>query len=177
MPTTVTNTVDITADPDDVWAVLADLPATRWWLPGVVAARMDGDVRVCTMADGQEIHERISELSAGHRSFRFEHLRMPQPVQHSGGTFTVTPGRRCRHRHGHATHHVRPARPDRRRGAHRDDRAGVRAVARLVAPLRGGEGGLGRVARQHLVDRREPDEPLGGTHPTSAGVVTSACRG
>jgi uncharacterized protein YndB with AHSA1/START domain len=92
MPTTVTNTVDITADPDDVWAVLADLPATRWWLPGVVAARMDGDVRVCTMADGQEIHERISELSARHRSFRFEHLRVPLPVQHSGGTFTVTPG-------------------------------------------------------------------------------------
>ena len=55
MSTTVTNTVDIKADPDDVWAVLADLPATRWWLPGVVAARVDGDVRVCTMADGQEI--------------------------------------------------------------------------------------------------------------------------
>src|SRR5436189_5016796 len=92
MSTTVTNTVDIKADPDDVWAVLADLPATRRWLPGVVAARVDGDVRVCTMTDGQEIHERISDLSAEQRSYRFEHLRVPLPVQRSGGTFTVTVG-------------------------------------------------------------------------------------
>ncbi len=92
MSRTVTNTIDISAEQDDVWAVLADLPATRWWLPGVVAARMDGDVRVCTMADGQEIHERISDLSAGARSYRFEHLRVPLPVRQSHGTFTVTPG-------------------------------------------------------------------------------------
>jgi uncharacterized protein YndB with AHSA1/START domain len=92
MSTTMTNTVDIAAGPEDVWAVLADLPATRWWLPGVVAARMDGDVRVCTMADGQEIHERISDVSAEQRSYRFQHLRVPLPVQRSGGTFTVTPG-------------------------------------------------------------------------------------
>ena len=42
MPT-ITNTIDIKATPDEVWTVLADLPATRQWLPGVVAARMDGD--------------------------------------------------------------------------------------------------------------------------------------
>ena len=92
MSTSVTNTVDITAEPDDVWAVVADLPATRWWLPGVVAVRMDGDVRICRMADGQEIHERISDLSPEGRSYRFEHLRVPLPVRHSGGTFTVTGG-------------------------------------------------------------------------------------
>src|SRR6266508_4441675 len=92
MSTTVTNTVDVDADPDAVWAVLADLPATRWWLPGVVAARIDGDLRVCTMADGQEIHERISDVSPERRSYRFEHVRVPLPVRHSGGTFTVTAG-------------------------------------------------------------------------------------
>jgi uncharacterized protein YndB with AHSA1/START domain len=92
MSTTVTNTVDITADPDEVWAVLADLPATRWWLPGVVAVRVDGDVRICTMADGQEIQERISDLSDERRSFHFEHLQVGLPVARSGGVFTVTPG-------------------------------------------------------------------------------------
>ena len=55
MPT-IRNTVTINATPDEVWAVLSDMPATRQWLPGVVAARMDGDLRVCTMADGQEVH-------------------------------------------------------------------------------------------------------------------------
>ena len=92
MSTTVTNTVEINAGPDDVWAVLADLPATRRWLPGVVSARIDGDLRVCTTADGQEIHERISDLSPEDRSYRFHHIRVPLPVQHSGGTFTVTRG-------------------------------------------------------------------------------------
>jgi uncharacterized protein YndB with AHSA1/START domain len=91
MPT-ITNTIDIKATPDEVWAVLADMPATRQWLPGVIAARMDDDVRVCQMADGQQVHERISDLSAEHRSFRFEHVRVQLPVRHSGGTFTVTAG-------------------------------------------------------------------------------------
>jgi len=91
MPT-ITNTVDINASPDDVWAVLADLPATRYWLTGVAVARMDGDIRVCQMADGQEVHEKISEVSAERRSYRFEHLQVPLPVRRSGGTFTVTSG-------------------------------------------------------------------------------------
>ena|SRR6266498_284576 len=91
MPT-ITNAIDITATPDDVWAVLADMPATRQLLPGVVAARMDGDVRVCQMAAGQQIHEKISDISAEGRSFRFEHVRVPLPVERSGGIFTVTAG-------------------------------------------------------------------------------------
>jgi hypothetical protein len=44
------------------------------------------------MADGQEVHERISDISPDRRSYRFEHLRVPPPVQTSGGTFTVTAG-------------------------------------------------------------------------------------
>jgi uncharacterized protein YndB with AHSA1/START domain len=92
MSMTVTNVVDVAAEPDDVWAVLADLPATRWWLPGVVAARVDGGVRVCSMADGQEIHERITDVSSERRSYRFEHLRVPLPVKQSHGTFTVSAG-------------------------------------------------------------------------------------
>ena len=88
----ITNTVDIKANPDEVWAVLADMPATRQWLPGVTSSHMDGDIRVCRMADGQEIHERISDIAPDRRSFRFDHLRVPLPVRESGGTFAVTGG-------------------------------------------------------------------------------------
>jgi uncharacterized protein YndB with AHSA1/START domain len=91
MPT-ITNTIDIKAGPDEVWAVLADMPATRQWLPGVVAARLDGDVRICEMADGQEVHERISKVSPDRRTYAFEHLRVALPVRQSGGSFTVAPG-------------------------------------------------------------------------------------
>jgi uncharacterized protein YndB with AHSA1/START domain len=89
---TVTNSIDIKASPEDVWAVLADLPATRHWLPGTVDAHLDGDVRVCRMADGQEVHERISDVDPDLRSYRFEHLRVALPVRSSGGTFAVTSG-------------------------------------------------------------------------------------
>jgi uncharacterized protein YndB with AHSA1/START domain len=89
---TINNTIDIKATPDEVWAVLADMPATRQWLPGVVAVRMEGDVRICEMADGQQVREKISDISAEQRSFRFEHVRVPLPVQRSGGTFTATAG-------------------------------------------------------------------------------------
>ncbi|HEX2357853.1 MAG TPA: SRPBCC family protein [Micromonosporaceae bacterium] len=91
MPT-ITNTIDIKATPDRVWAVLADLPATRQWLPGVVAARVDGPVRVCRMADGQEVHEHISDIAPERRSYRFSQVRGPLPVHDSAGRFTVTPG-------------------------------------------------------------------------------------
>jgi uncharacterized protein YndB with AHSA1/START domain len=89
---TITNTIDILASTDDVWAVLADLPATRQWLPGVVSARVDGTLRVCQMANGQEVHERIIDVSPAQRSLRFEHVQVPLPVSHSSGTFTVTAG-------------------------------------------------------------------------------------
>lgn len=61
MPT-ITNTIDIKASPDHVWAVLTDFVGTHKWCPGVIAARIDGAMRVCTMADGQEIHEQISDI-------------------------------------------------------------------------------------------------------------------
>lgn len=90
MPT-IRATVTVNATPEKVWTVLSDMPATRQWLPGVVAARMDDDLRVCTMVDGQEVHERISDVSDERRSFRFDHVRVPLPVERSGGTFTVNP--------------------------------------------------------------------------------------
>jgi uncharacterized protein YndB with AHSA1/START domain len=91
MPT-ITQSIEAKATPDRVWAVLADLPATRGWLPGVVAARVDGDMRVCTMADGQQVHERITDMSTERRSYEFQYLRVPLPIRDAGGAFTVLPG-------------------------------------------------------------------------------------
>jgi uncharacterized protein YndB with AHSA1/START domain len=88
----ITNTVEVKATPEQVWAVLADMPATRFWLPGAVAARMDGSVRICRMADGQEVHEQISDIDPQRHAYRFRHLRVPLPVAESSGTFTVTAG-------------------------------------------------------------------------------------
>jgi mxaD protein len=88
----LTNTIEIKASPETVWAVLGDLAGTPAWLPGTVSANVDGDTRVCVMADGSQVHEHISGYSAEGRTFHWRHLQVPLPVRDSHGTFTVIAG-------------------------------------------------------------------------------------
>lgn len=87
----LSNEIEIDATPQQVWDVLGDLAATSEWLPGVVKAEVDGSTRVCTMADGSEIKEEISDYEPERHSFRYRHLQVPMPVQDSGGVFLVLP--------------------------------------------------------------------------------------
>jgi uncharacterized protein YndB with AHSA1/START domain len=86
------NTISIEASPEAVWAVLGDLAATNEWLPGTVAARMDGSTRICQTADGGEIREEISAYSAARRTYRYRHIQVPLPIERSTGTFAVEAG-------------------------------------------------------------------------------------
>jgi uncharacterized protein YndB with AHSA1/START domain len=88
----LTNTIEINASPETVWAVLGDLAATPDWLPGTVAATVDGATRVCVLADGSQVHEQISGYSANDLTYRWRHLQVPLPVRDSHGMFTVTAG-------------------------------------------------------------------------------------
>jgi uncharacterized protein YndB with AHSA1/START domain len=85
------NKIVIDATPEQVWAVLGELAATDEWLPGVVKAELKGSRRVCTMADGSEIHEEISDHVPEQKSFRYRHVQVPLPVKDSGGSFVVEP--------------------------------------------------------------------------------------
>jgi uncharacterized protein YndB with AHSA1/START domain len=85
-------TIAIDASPDAVWAVLGDLAATDEWLPGTVAARMEGSVRVCETADGGEVREEIRDFSPQERTYGYRHLQVPLPVNSSTGTFAVEEG-------------------------------------------------------------------------------------
>jgi uncharacterized protein YndB with AHSA1/START domain len=85
-------TVRIDASPAAVWAVLGDLAATSDWLPGTVHARVEGALRTCTTADGDEIREEISDYSSETRTYRYRHLRLPLPVATSTGVFVVEDG-------------------------------------------------------------------------------------
>ena len=71
----LTNTIEIKASPEAVWAVLGDLTATPHWLPGTVAARIDGDTRICDMGDGSQVQEQISDYSADG-----QHIRLAAPA-------------------------------------------------------------------------------------------------
>jgi uncharacterized protein YndB with AHSA1/START domain len=85
------NTIVIDATPERVWEVLGNLAATDEWLPGVLTAEVQGTRRVCTMADGFEIHEEISDYRPEDRTFSYRQLQVPLPVSESGGSFAVQP--------------------------------------------------------------------------------------
>ncbi|HKE49996.1 MAG TPA: SRPBCC family protein [Actinomycetes bacterium] len=93
----ITNAFDLDLDPPAAWRVVGDIADAASWVPGVVSARMEGDVRICTTADGGEIKERISDRSDREMSYRYEHLATPAPVRDSRGTLRVRPnGAGCR---------------------------------------------------------------------------------
>ena len=85
-------TITIEASPETVWAVLGDLAATREWLPGTIDARMEGPIRICDTADGNEIREEITDYSPGRRTYRYRHIQVPLPVKSSTGKFAVEAG-------------------------------------------------------------------------------------
>ena len=83
--------VEIHAAPDRVWALLGDPASAHRYVPGIASSRLEGLTRICVTADGQEIHETISERSDSHRSYRYQHVKTPMPVKLSRGQFSVQP--------------------------------------------------------------------------------------
>lgn len=59
----LTDTIEINASPEAVWSVLGNLSATPDWLPGTVSAQVDNGTRICTMADGSQVHEQIDRAT------------------------------------------------------------------------------------------------------------------
>ena len=80
----VVNRFDLDMGPQQVWRIVGDLSDAASWVPGVVTARVVGDLRVCVTADGQEIRERLSSVKGEPMAYRYEHLVTPAPVLATG---------------------------------------------------------------------------------------------
>jgi ketosteroid isomerase-like protein len=83
------NRVTIARSPDDVWALLRDLAAVTEWVPGITGAHVDGTRRICTTAEGAEIHEEI-ELDDARRSYAYTQPVHPLGFRASRGSLAVT---------------------------------------------------------------------------------------
>jgi ketosteroid isomerase-like protein/uncharacterized protein YndB with AHSA1/START domain len=91
MPT-IQRDVTIARSPDEVWALLSNLAAVTEWVPGITDACADGARRVCTTAEGGEIHEQI-ELDDGSRTFTYTQSVHPLGFKSSHGRIAVAPNR------------------------------------------------------------------------------------
>jgi uncharacterized protein YndB with AHSA1/START domain len=91
MPT-FSESIEINATPDQVWAVLGDLASVDRWIPGVTAVAVDGMSRVCTFEDGHTQSEQILDYSPGACSYRYRIDGAPLPVRENIGSFAVRQG-------------------------------------------------------------------------------------
>lgn len=85
----IDNDIAIARPPEHVWAILGDLAAVTRWVPGVASTRIEGTRRICTMEDGGDIHEEITDFSDEGRRFSYSQFVHPLGFERSEGTLTV----------------------------------------------------------------------------------------
>jgi uncharacterized protein YndB with AHSA1/START domain len=88
---TVTETIDIDAPPDTVWATGGDVANVAEWVPAIAASRAEGDRRLCTFEGGGDAVERIIERSDADRFYVYEYLEGPLPLRSYRSRFSVEP--------------------------------------------------------------------------------------
>lgn len=85
----IDNDIAIARPPEQVWAILGDLAGVTRWVPGISSAQMEGMRRICTLEDGGEIHEEISDFSDERRRYSYEQSVHPLGFERSQGTLAV----------------------------------------------------------------------------------------
>ncbi|MFC8047237.1 SRPBCC family protein [Nocardia sp. NPDC057353] len=86
----IIETASFTAHPDAVWKVVGDVGAIASWIPAIESVRMDGDTRHATFAGGGgDAVERIVEHDDAGRSYLYEYLSGPLPLQEYRSRITV----------------------------------------------------------------------------------------
>ena len=77
---TVTESIDLTAAPEAVWALVGDPASLSDWHPAVATAEVTDGVRRCALAGGGGIVEPILEHSDQERFYMYGLTESPLPV-------------------------------------------------------------------------------------------------
>lgn len=86
----ITETARYAVDADRVWAVVGDTGGIAGWVPAIEKAHLEGDLRHARFADGGgDAVERIVEHDDAARSYLYEYLSGPLPLQEYRSRITV----------------------------------------------------------------------------------------
>ena len=98
-PLHVTETVQIKAPPDKVWAAVKDFDSLNKWHPGFASDELVsgsnnkvGAVRKLTIKDGPSFTERLTAFSDAGHYFRYRIIESPLPITDYASKITVKPG-------------------------------------------------------------------------------------
>ena len=79
----------ISATPDKVWSVIGDPSGLSSWHPVVSKSSLTGSERLCTLADGAEIHEKIESVDTEGRAYTYSITKSPLPLESYRSTIKV----------------------------------------------------------------------------------------
>ena len=93
---TLHNTLETSASPEALWAIVGDLPGAAVWIPGIASVSVEPldasgthTMRVCTFGDGSVQHETIDDYSPAERSYRYDIKDGPMPLVFNQGRLEV----------------------------------------------------------------------------------------
>lgn len=74
---------------DRAWKLVGNLAGLTQWVPGVTDVVLDGDVRICTFADGRVQRETIESVDGEGRAYRYSTDVAGTPMTSNRGEFSV----------------------------------------------------------------------------------------
>lgn len=79
-------------EPAQLWGIVGDPGGFASWHPAVAQSPLSegGRVRVCSLADGAEIHEEITEHSDAQLAYTYRIVESPLPIAGYTSTIRVT---------------------------------------------------------------------------------------
>lgn len=93
--TTVTETIDVSASPDEAWALVGDFAGLVGWFPAVVNSVVEGSgigaLRYLTMPDGNQLTERQEARDDTARYYEYAAIAGALPCTEYLSRLAVTP--------------------------------------------------------------------------------------
>ncbi|PYE19436.1 polyketide cyclase/dehydrase/lipid transport protein [Williamsia limnetica] len=74
---------------DTVWGWVGNTGDVASWIPAIGSSRMEDDVRHVVFTDGEPARERIIEHIDAERTYTYQYLDGPLPLQHYQSTILV----------------------------------------------------------------------------------------
>ena len=79
----------VNASPEKVWNAIGSPEAISNWHPAIASSPVTGTDRLCTLANGAEVHERIESVDDAGKTYTYSITKSPLPLASYQSTIKV----------------------------------------------------------------------------------------